>query len=578
LTLLYFFFVTEFSQSRVGDNFGAQRGATKFSERKTPNTLKKEPELTRGNMSGTPKQMVELETIKTALKKLNYPIPAELTNMLRDQMIDIETFETLWKRLSPPTVEEACSLPTFASLDHEDPKKFITECKNILANSNPAYWRDQIAAQFRLEPARWWSYEAPYAPSLHDLEQSLIERYENFEILTKLRMKFYEIPQAVGESADVFITKKKPLATRIAPHITKAEFNGFCRMWLRDGHHLLEEPRHAANDVVPSAPFVGEPAPRHHERPHQQRDQQPVEHLTRFNEEDAAGVPPQEAGGPRHAQDVHRDRCTQPLLEHERREATTAVGRPEDVRTELIDQKRDGDLETPNAVQHPQQELPQPRHLVDHHVPFAGGPNQGHHQRPQHPPDPVPERAQGPGGAYLDENDAANDMTAGDAAEEFPPQKTGDLLHSQELIEDREPDLQTGRNVEHAGQVDIEPIGDRESYQRAQPPLKPEREEMTTVGPPQGDAPAVSAERFGKKLDDDLQLPPAETTAEKHRQRQGKLALSAALPSEPGPVSDQLPKVVAVISTRPHRADRQQHLDHHNHNTTHHLDGVNHDS
>jgi hypothetical protein len=34
-------------------------------------------------------------------------------------------------------------------------------------------------------------------------------------------------------------------------------------MWLRDGHHLLEEPRHAANDVVPSAPFVGEQAPRH---------------------------------------------------------------------------------------------------------------------------------------------------------------------------------------------------------------------------------------------------------------------------------------------------------------------------
>jgi hypothetical protein len=108
-------------------------------------------------MSGTPKQMVDLETVKTALKKLNYPIPAELTNMLRDQMIDIETFETLWKQLSPPTVEEECSLPTFAGLDHEDPKKFITECKNILANSNPAYWRDQIAAQFRLEPARWWS-------------------------------------------------------------------------------------------------------------------------------------------------------------------------------------------------------------------------------------------------------------------------------------------------------------------------------------------------------------------------------------------------------------------------------------
>jgi hypothetical protein len=160
-------------------------------------------------MSGTSKQMVDLETIKTALKKPKYPIPAELTNMLRDKMIDIETFETLWRRLSPPTVEEVCSLPTFAGIDHEDPKKFITECKNILANSNPAYWRDQIATQFRLEPARWWSYEAPYAPSLHDLEQALIKRYENFEILTKLRMKFYGITKGRRRASRRLHHKKK---------------------------------------------------------------------------------------------------------------------------------------------------------------------------------------------------------------------------------------------------------------------------------------------------------------------------------------------------------------------------------
>jgi hypothetical protein len=150
--------------------------------------------------------------------------------------------------------------------------------------------------------------------------------------------------------------------------VSITQFNEFCRIWLRDGHHLLEEPRHAANDVVTPAPFVGEPAPRHHERPPQPRDQLPVEHQTldepRLNEEDApqdtttgdaAGVPPQEAGGPHHAQGVHRNRCTQPLLEHERGEATIAVVRPEDIPTELIDQKRDGDLETPNAKQHPLQ-------------------------------------------------------------------------------------------------------------------------------------------------------------------------------------------------------------------------------
>jgi hypothetical protein len=151
-------------------------------------------------------------------------------------------------------------------------------------------------------------------------------------------------------------------------------------------------------------------------------------------------------------------------------------------------------------------------------------------------------------------------MTADDAAEEFPPQKTGYLYHSQEPIEDREPDLHTVRDDEQAGQVDIEPIGDRESYQRAQPPLEREHGEMTTADPPPEDAPAVSAERTGKKLDDDLQLPAAEMTAEKHPPQQGKLALSAALPSEPGPLPGQLSKVVAVILTRPHRSDRQQQL------------------
>jgi hypothetical protein len=280
--------------------------------------------------------------------------------------------------------------------------------------------------------------------------------------------------------------KKKLLATRIAPHITKAEFNGFCRMWLRDGHHLLEEPRHATNDVVPSAPFVGEPAPRHHERPHQPRDQKPVEHQTldepRFNEEDApqdtttgdaAGVLPQEAGGLRHAQDVHRDRCTQPLLKHERGETTTATVRPEDVPTRLIDQKRDGDLEIPNAEQHPQQE---------------------------------------------------------------PAERSGQSQPEPECFEPKKPPAEP---AERSGQPEPEP----ERFEPKTPPEKP---------------PAEPAERSGKQLDDNLQLPAAETTAEKHPQRQGKLALSAALPSEPGSVPGQLPKVVAVISTRPHRADRQQ--------------------
>ncbi|KAH0808481.1 hypothetical protein GEV33_014310 [Tenebrio molitor] len=175
----------------------------------------------------------------------------------------------------------------------------------------------------------------------------------------------------------------------------------------------------------------------------------------------------------------------------------------------------------------------------------------------------VPERAQGladrqaPGGAYLDEKDAANDMTAGDAAEEFLPQKTGYLYHSQEPIEDRDPDLHTVRDDEQAGQVGIEPIGDRESYQRAQPPLEHEHGEITTAAPPPEDAPAVSAERIGKKLDDDLQLQPLKRPLRNTRHSKGN--------SHFRPLSHQNQTV------------NSSH-DHHNHNTIQHLDGVNHDS
>jgi hypothetical protein len=365
---------------------------------------------------------------------------------------DVDALTAFMEQFLVTTPAETLQLPKFSGLDHEDPQNFLELCEKGLATTNPALWRDKIATRLRGSAAEWWSHNTPFTPTYEDLKRAVVNKYGGPEIVIELHAQYYGTRQAVDESTDSFLSRKRRIAKRIFPNITEEKFIATCRFLVIDPSRLQEppQPRHPA-DVVP-------------------------------------------------------------------------------------------------------------------HVPFAGGPNQGHHQRPQHPPDPVPERAQGPadrqapGGAYLDEKDAASEMTADDAAEEFPPQKTGYLYHSQEPIEDREPDLHTVRDDKQAGQVDIEPIGDRESYQRAQPPLEREHGEMTTAAPPPEDAPAVSAERTGKKLNDDLQLPAAETTAEKHPPQQGKLALSAALPSEPGPVPAQLSKVVAVILTRPHRSDRQQQL------------------
>jgi hypothetical protein len=168
----------------------------------------------------------------------------------------------------------------------------------------------------------------------------------------KLVTEFYEKKQAISEPADTFVARK-------TPQITEEKFQRYIKSSLDE-----RRPKFSTNDVVPPASFVGVPAPRHHERPHQppdqvqERDQKlvdrqdPDEH--RFDEEDAlretttgdaAGVPPQDAGGLRHAQDAHRGRCAQPLLERERGEATTASARPEHLPVESADQKGDDDFE-----------------------------------------------------------------------------------------------------------------------------------------------------------------------------------------------------------------------------------------
>jgi hypothetical protein len=117
-----------------------------------------------------------------------------------------------------------------------------------------------------------------------------------------------------------------------------------------------------------------------------------------------------------------------------------------------------------------------------------------------------------------------------------PAERLGQPQPEPERFEPKKPPAEP---AERSGQPEPEP----ERFESKSPPEKP---------------PAEPAERSSKQLDDDLQLPAAETTAEKHSQRQRKLAFSAALPSEPSPVPGPLPKIAAVISTRSHQADRQQ--------------------
>jgi hypothetical protein len=251
---------------------------------------------------------------------------------------DVDALTAFMEQFLVTTPAETLQLPEFSDIDYEDPQNFLELCEKGLATTNPALWRDKIATRLQGSAAEWWSHNAPFAPTYEDLKRAVVNKYGGPEIVIELHAQYYGTRQAVGESTDSFLSRKRRIAKRIFPNITEEKFIATCRFLVID----------------------------------------------------------------------------------------------------------------PSRVQEP----PQPRHPADvvPHVPFAGGPNQGHHQRPQHPPDPVPERAQGPadrqapGGAYLDEKDAASDMTADDAAEEFLPQKTGYLDHSQEPIEDREPDLHTVRD------------------------------------------------------------------------------------------------------------------------------------
>ncbi|XP_068894049.1 probable serine/threonine-protein kinase samkC [Tenebrio molitor] len=124
-------------------------------------------------------------------------------------------------------------------------------------------------------------------------------------------------------------------------------------------------------------------------------------------------------------------------------------------------------------------------------------------------------------------------------AEQHPQQKPAERSGQPQPEPERfEPKKPPAEPAERSGQPEPEP----ERFEPKTPPEKP---------------PAEPAERSGKQLDDDLQLPAAETTAEKHPQRQGN--------SHFQPLSHQNQTV------------NSSH-DHHNHNTIQHLDDVNHDS
>jgi hypothetical protein len=84
----------------------------------------------------------------------------------------------------------------------------------------------------------------------------------------EIHAQYYGTRQAVGESTDSFLSRKRRITKRIFPNITEEKFMATCCFLVLDPSHLQEPPQPShPTDVVPHVPFAGGPNQGHHKRP-----------------------------------------------------------------------------------------------------------------------------------------------------------------------------------------------------------------------------------------------------------------------------------------------------------------------
>jgi hypothetical protein len=138
---------------------------------------------------------------------------------------DVDALTAFMEQFLVTTPAETLQLPEFSGLDHEDPQNFLELCEKGLATTNPALWRDKIATRLRGSAAEY-------------LKRAVVNKYGGPEIVIELHAQYYGTRQAVGESTDSFLSRKRRIAKRIFPNITEEKFIATCRFLVIDPSRL----------------------------------------------------------------------------------------------------------------------------------------------------------------------------------------------------------------------------------------------------------------------------------------------------------------------------------------------------
>jgi hypothetical protein len=88
------------------------------------------------------------------------------------------------------------------------------------------------------------------------LKRAVVNKYGGPKIVIELHAQYYGTRQAVGESTDSFLSRKRRIAKRIFPNITEEKFIAMCRYMVIDPSHRNHT---TPSDVVPHVPFGGGP-------------------------------------------------------------------------------------------------------------------------------------------------------------------------------------------------------------------------------------------------------------------------------------------------------------------------------
>ena len=125
-----------------------------------------------------------------------------------------QNFEALFRALNlqPPIL-----LPSYEGADHEDPQRFVRQCKEYFAHTHtpPASRTRTAATGLRGNTERWWSCYSTLDFDWERSQELLYNRYNSPAVISRLNAQLFSRTQTERETVGIYLQQKYLLYQRL---------------------------------------------------------------------------------------------------------------------------------------------------------------------------------------------------------------------------------------------------------------------------------------------------------------------------------------------------------------------------